>query len=102
MREMVMRERNERVAAVELFARLLGAGLGLQPAIVSSFINVYAEEATQEAYLPSMITRRRNEAKERVKSKAKEMSLLERVAAMTVTDEEIAQTNKKKGRKRRS
>jgi hypothetical protein len=100
MREMVQRERRERVLVVELFARLLGEGLGVQPAIVTQLVKTYAETVTHEAYHPTAVAAKLRAARKQVTQVVQDKSLLDRVAAMTVPEDQLPSV-KKRGRKRR-
>jgi hypothetical protein len=89
VREALRRERAERFARVELFARLLSAGLGIADERVASLLDAYRLELSQDRYRPAAIAAaRKTRTRRRQKAKA-DKTLLSRVDALTVRDEDL-------------
>lgn len=100
LRELYRRELNEKMSKTALFARILGAGLHLEPTQVDQMLEEYRLELTQNRYRPSTTAAKR---KARIKAQRKQKTderLLERVDAMTVPDEELPPLPKPKNRSR--
>lgn len=93
---------------VSLFGRLLGSIAGVQPKVMTTLLEEYREELYQLRYNPRYRSVSRVLADEEMSKVAEETRLMRRVAAMTVTDEELAEGRKraqetaKKKRKKKS
>ena len=89
VREVLRRERAEELARVELFARLLSEGLGIPDERVTSLLDLYRLELSQDRYRPATVAAGRK-ARTRRKQQAKaDHALLSRVDALTVRDEDL-------------
>jgi len=88
--EAIIRERNAQFAMVTLFGRLLGAIGGVKPKVMEQLLEEYREELYQLRYNPRYRTISRVLAEEEMSKVAEETRLMRRVAAMTVSDEELA------------
>lgn len=90
-----MRERNSQFAVVSLFARLLGAMAGVQPKMMHILLEEYREELYQLRYNPKYRTISRVLVEEEMSKVAEETRLMRKVAALTVSDEELAAFRRK-------
>jgi len=88
--EVIIRERNAQYAMVSLLARLIAAGAGVEPRTLGLLLEEYREELFQLRYNPRYKSVSRVMAEQEMSKIAEETRLMRRVAAMTVSDEELA------------
>lgn len=80
---------------VSLFARLLGTIAGLQPKSMVLLLEEYREELYQLRYNPRYRSIGRVLAEQEMSKAAEETRLMRRVAAMTISDEELEESRRK-------
>jgi hypothetical protein len=93
--EAIVRERNAQFAMVALFARLLGAMAGVQPKMMHVLLEEYREELYQLRYNPKYRTISKVLVEEEMSKVAEETRLMRKVAALTVSDEELSTFRRK-------
>jgi phosphopantetheinyl transferase (holo-ACP synthase) len=91
-----LREKNERFATVSLFARLLGAGFSIKEASIDALLDEYKEELYQLRYNYKYKTGKQQRITEQVNKAAEQARLMRKIEQMTVTDEELRNTAKKR------
>lgn len=87
--QMVVRERNEKMAFARLLTLASTAGRGVKAEIVGDFLEEYREEVTQEKYNIGYQSLREKLALKRTQKAATDAQRLAKVAEMTVTDDEL-------------
>lgn len=91
--ELYERELSEKMAQAALFARLIGVGLGISDKLVSNVLDLYFEEVTQESYRTDRIKAKRTKERD-------DRERLNRVASMTVPDDQLPEIPKSKRSKK--
>jgi len=89
LNEVIVRERNAQFAMVSLMARLLGTIAGIQPKSMVLLLEEYREELFQLRYNPRYRSVSRVLADMEMSKAAEETRMMRRVAAMTISDEEL-------------
>lgn len=89
LKELLVRERNEKFAVVNMLVNMLAAGLQLKPEGVGDMLESYRQELTQERYLPSMLGVARRKAKAKVRQQKQDSQLLKKLDSFTVEDEPV-------------
>jgi hypothetical protein len=93
--EVIIRERNSQFAMVSLFGRLLGAIAGIDGKTLTMLLEEYREELFQLRYNPRYTTISKVMAEREVSKVAEETRLMRKVAALTVSDEELSDFRRK-------
>lgn len=93
--EAIVRERNAQFSVVALFARLLGAMAGVDPKMMHVLLEEYREELYQLRYNPKYRTISKVLVEQEMSKVAEETRLMRKVAALTVSDEELATFRRK-------
>jgi len=88
--EVIIRERNAQFAMVSLFGRLLAAGAGVDGKTLTMLLEEYREELFQLRYNPRYTTISKVIAEREMSKVAEETRLMRKVAALTVSDEELS------------
>lgn len=97
------RERNERLALVSMFVKILGDAVGLSAPALDGMLDIYMLELFQDGYRPSVVAALRSTRSKRKRKTLRDQALLEKVEKFTVSDEELsrAQKSAKRGPRRR-
>jgi hypothetical protein len=99
LREVLRRERSEKFAEVQLFARLIGQGLGMAEDGVESMLDLYLLELSQDRYRPSIVQAARAARSGRKQQKENDKALLARVDALTESDDDVPMPKRKPRRR---
>jgi hypothetical protein len=99
LREVLRRERSEKFAEVQLFARLIGTGLGLAEEGVESMLDLYLLELSQDRYRPSIVQAARTARTARKQQKKEDTALLARVDAFTESDDDVPMPKRRSRRR---
>lgn len=96
------REREEKIATIQLLATVIGRGLGVAGEALDGMLRLYRQEVTQVRYRPETLAAiRRNMAQQTAKRRSDE-TLLKKVEKLTVPDSELPPLPKKPSRRRRA
>ncbi|MGL5247652.1 MAG: hypothetical protein ACRC8U_05580 [Brooklawnia sp.] len=89
------------MASTALFARILGAGLGLDSQRLTGMLEEYRLELSQDRYRPAIIETMRRAKKTQARKQQADKDLLAKVDKLTVPDSELPPLPKPKARRRR-
>jgi len=89
------------MAQTSLFARLLGAGLGVGEKHIDRALELYQLELSQDRYRPTTIESMRRVRMAQVEKRKSDERLLERVEKLTASEDELPTPPKAKKSRRR-
>ena len=100
-RELLRRERMAQASLVQMWTMLFGRALNVPLQTIEGMLDLYLLELTQDRYKPEHVQHLRRQRAERRRKTQEDQAMLNKVARMSVSDEDLPPVKPKGGTRRR-